>query len=82
MGCPPEDAITLHNIATSEKEASSGNPHKAVAVGKDILNEMTGQNAMQFSFRKSDQVETLGQNVLPSNDETVEITHSSFFKGW
>jgi len=77
---PFEAKEELHNIATGVTGVESANPHKAVEVGMGILNRMEGQNAFQFTFRKKDQVETLGLKVLSSNGETLSVDPQLLFQ--
>ena len=63
--------VELHNIATAVTGVASANPHKAVEVGEAILKTMEGQNAFHCSFRKNNQLETLGKKVTPPNGDLV-----------
>jgi len=45
------------------------NPHLLYGVGMNIVQTTEGSNAFDFSFRKKDQVESLGANVTISAEK-------------
>ena len=78
---PSESNVELHNIATGVTGVASANPHKAVEVGDTILNTMEGQNGFHCSFRKNNQLETLGIKVTPPNGDLVSLDPQLLFPG-
>ena len=78
---PSESNVELHNIATGVTGVASANPHKAVEVGEAILNTMEGQNGFHCSFRKNNQLETLGIKVTPPSGDLVSVDPQLLFPG-
>ena len=57
---PFQESNELRNIANGVTGPASANPHLLYQVGMNIVQKMEGSNAFDFSFRKKDQVESLG----------------------
>ncbi|KAL5005019.1 hypothetical protein ScPMuIL_018475 [Solemya velum] len=69
----------LYNIATGVTASTSCNPHMAEDVGKAILSKMEGQNAFQYSFKKKEQIEPMGQTAVSIGREKVTVDPQLLF---
>jgi len=66
---PFQESNELRNIANGVTGPASANPHLLHEVGMNIVQKMEGSNAFDFSFRKKDQVESLGAKVTISAEK-------------
>ena len=66
---PFQESNELRNIANGVTGPASANPHLLYEVGMNIVQKTEGSNAFDFSFRKKDQVESLGANVTISAEK-------------
>ena len=74
-----EDAL-LRNIETGVTSDASVNAYKAKDVGSNVIQAMPGNNAFDYSFKKSCQVVT--QTTTPSvtlDGETVHVDPQLLF---
>ena len=55
---------------------ASANPHLLYEVGMNIVQKMEGSNAFDFSFRKKDQVESLGAEAVSYTHLTLPTIYS------
>ena len=74
-----QESNELRNIANGMPGPPSANPHLLYEVGINIVQKMEWSNVFDFSFRKKDQVESLGKKVTISADN-VPIDPQLFFQ--
>jgi len=66
---PFQESNELRNITNGVTGPASANPHLLYEVGMNIVQKMEGSNAFDFSFRKKDQVQSLGAKVTISAEK-------------
>ncbi|KAG0716794.1 hypothetical protein GWK47_008822 [Chionoecetes opilio] len=71
----------LRNIVTGVTADQTVNAHKAAEVGRKVLESMEGKNVMEYTFRKKNQVVTLGHRVSAKvDDEMLHVDYQLFFQ--
>lgn len=78
---PFSDDPTLHNIDTGVTAEGRVNADNAKTVGTAIVDSMIGKGVMDHSFKKKDQLVTMGStNAIKIGDELVNIDPQLLFQ--
>jgi len=76
MDTPP----SLRSIATGIAAHTAVNCDNAEAVGKSILESMTGHSVSEYTFRKKNQVVTMDTKAVKIKGDTVQIDPNLLFQ--